>query len=94
MHAHQPTTAKLQTKTKERIQALESARKRTAHALILDALETFLEKEERREAWRQEGIRAHDDFHVTGLHVTGEEADAWLAKAESGHNAEMPEGHL
>ncbi len=94
MHAQQPTTIKIPAKTKERIQALASVRKRSTHALMLEALETFIDREESREAWRQEGIRAYNDFQMAGLHVTGEEADAWLARLESGDHAEMPECHL
>lgn len=46
-----------------------------------------------REAFRQAGIRAWDEYQATGLHLTQEEADAWLAKLEAGQDAEPPECH-
>lgn len=94
MHAHHATTIKIPTRTKERIQTLASVRKRSPHALMLEALETYIEKEERREAWRQEGIRAYNEYQATGLHVTGEEADSWLEQLELGNDVEAPACHL
>jgi predicted transcriptional regulator len=94
MRTQQATTIKLPSRTKERIQALAGARKRSAHSLMLEALEGYIEREEKREAWRQEGLRAYNEYMATGLHVTGEEADAWLARLEAGENAGAPECHL
>ena len=94
MHAHQATTIKIPAKTTERIQALAGIRKRSAHSLMLEALETYIEREERREAWRQEGLRAYHEYLATGLHVSGEEADAWLARLAEGEDAETPACHL
>lgn len=94
MHAQHATTIKIPAKTKERIQILARVRKRSPHALMLEALETFIEREERREAWRQEGIRAYNEYQATGLHVTGEEADTWLAQLELGNDVETPACHL
>jgi predicted transcriptional regulator len=42
------------------------------------------EREEKRERFRQDVLVAWDDFQASGLHVTAEEADAWLAKLEAG----------
>lgn len=35
-----------------------------------------------------------NEYQVTGLHVTVEEADAWLAKLEAGQDIEPPECHV
>lgn len=94
MHTQQATTIKLPSRTKERIQALAGVRKRSAHSLMLEALESYIDREEKREAWRQEGLRAYNEYLATGLHVTGEEADAWLARLEAGEDAGTPECHL
>jgi predicted transcriptional regulator len=94
MKTHHVTTLKIPARTKERIQMLAAIRKRSAHALMLEALDIYIEREERREAWRQEGIRAYNEYLTTGLHVTGEEADAWLAQLELGNDVEMPDCHL
>lgn len=94
MQAPQATTIKPPSRTKERIQALADARKCSAHSLMLEALESYLDREEKREAWRQEGLRAYNEYLATGLYVTGEEADAWLARLEAGEDTGAPECHL
>ncbi|VWC46152.1 hypothetical protein BAR24066_07380 [Burkholderia arboris] len=38
-------------------------------------------------------VAAWNDFQANGLHVTFEEADAWLAKLEAGEDAEPPKCH-
>ena len=53
----------------------------------------YLDREERREAFRQDGIKAWNEFQATGLHVTFEEADTWLAKLEVGEDVKPPECH-
>jgi predicted transcriptional regulator len=39
-------------------------------------------------------LAAWDYFASTGLHITEEEADAWLAKLEAGENIEPPDPHV
>ena len=50
-------------------------------------------REENREACRQDAIRAWSEYRAAGLHVTQEEADAWLAKLETGKDAGPPICH-
>jgi predicted transcriptional regulator len=78
---------------KARVQHLASARDRTAHWVMREAIREYVEREEKREAFRQAGLRAWESYQSTGLHVTGEEADAWLAKLEAGEDAELPSCH-
>ena len=68
-------------------------RQRTPHWVILQAVRQYVEREEKREAFRQDGIRAWNQYQATGLHVTSAEADAWLAKLEAGQDVEPPECH-
>jgi predicted transcriptional regulator len=58
-----------------------------------EAILEFVEREEKREAFRQDAIKAWDEYRLTGLHVTAEEADAWMAKLETGQDVEPPECH-
>lgn len=46
------------------------------------------------EQFKQEALKAWAHYLETGLHLTGEEADAWLAKLEAGEDAEAPECHV
>jgi predicted transcriptional regulator len=55
-----------------------------------EAIEEYVEREEKREQFRRDALAAWDHYQTTGLHVTGEEADAWLAKLESGKDSRPP----
>ena len=48
------------------------------------------EREEKRESFKQEAMQAWQAYQATGLHVTHEEMDAYLAKLEAGEDAEPP----
>jgi len=41
----------------------------------------------------QDALAAWAEYRATGLHVTAEEADAWLAKLEAGKDAAPPKCH-
>ncbi len=89
-----PTSIKLPAQLRERLQHLAQVRQRTPHALMIQALETYVAREEQRESLRQEALAAHDEFLLTGLHVTAQEADAWLAELEAGNDVEPPKCHV
>jgi predicted transcriptional regulator len=50
-------------------------------------------REEMQEQFRASALASWDDYQRTGLHVTTEEADAWLAKLEAGEDSEPPKCH-
>lgn len=87
------TSLKLDIKTKERIQRLASVRRRSPHWVMREAIEQYVEREEKREQFRQDALAAWAHYQTTGLHVTAEEADAWLAKLEAGKDAAPPKCH-
>jgi len=61
---------------------------------MVQAIESFVNREEQRETLRQEARAAHEHYMRTGLHVTGEEADAWLAQLGAGNDMEPPKCHV
>jgi predicted transcriptional regulator len=88
------TSLKLDPAMKERVQRLAAARRRTSHWIMREAIDEYLSREEKREQLRLETIAAWEDYQRTGLHLTGEEVDAWLEKLEKGEDAELPECHV
>jgi len=88
------TSVKLDSDLKARIQKLASARRRTSHWIMREAVEQYVEREEKREQFRQDALAAWNHYQATGLHVTAEEADAWLEKLENGENPPTPECHV
>jgi predicted transcriptional regulator len=89
-----PVAIKIDPDIKERVKRLADARQRTPHWLMREAISQYVEREEKRELFRQDGINAWNEYQTTGLHVTLEEADAWLAKLEAGQDVEPPECHV
>jgi predicted transcriptional regulator len=84
------TSLKLDIEIKERVQRLASARRRSPHWLMREAIEEYVEREEKREQFRQDALAAWDHYQTTGLHLTAEEEDSWLAKLEAGKGAAPP----
>lgn len=91
--ASRPVAIKIDEDTKARVKRLADARQRTPHWLMREAITQYLEREELREAFRQETLRAWEAFRATGQHVTADEADAWLAQLEQGNDFEPPACH-
>ena len=64
------TSLKLDTAIKERVHRLASARRRSPHWVMREAVEQYVEREERLEQLRQEALAAWAEYQTTGLHVT------------------------
>jgi predicted transcriptional regulator len=89
-----PTTSvKLAPDTKARLQKLADSRRRSAHWLMREAIEQYVEREETRERLRRDALAAWTAYQATGRHVTAEETDAWLARLEAGKDAKPPSPH-
>ncbi|NCA87880.1 MAG: ribbon-helix-helix protein, CopG family [Gammaproteobacteria bacterium] len=89
-----PVAIKIDDDTKVRVKRLAEARHRTAHWLMREAITQYVEREEKREAFRQDTLKAWEEYRTTGLHVTAVEADAWLDQLEQGKDIEPPECHV
>jgi predicted transcriptional regulator len=87
------TTVELDADTQARIERLAQARRGSAPLLMREAVEQYLDREEARERLGQDALAAWTAYAATGLHVTEDEADAWLARLEQGEDALPPECH-
>lgn len=92
--ATRPVSIKIDEDTRNRIKRLADARQRSSHWMMLEAIRQYVEREEKREAFLQDGIRAWNEYQATGLHVTGDEAIAWLARLEAAEDVDPPECHV
>lgn len=88
------TTIKIDASIKDRVKRLADARQRTPHRVMVDAIREYVEREEKREEFRQDGVRAWNEYQATGLHVSHEKVDAWLALLGEGQDAEPPACHV
>lgn len=93
MPAAHPVAVKLDPEVHARVRELAKAQHRSAHYLMREAITQYVEREEKREALRQEALAAWATYQATGLHVTQAEAENWLEQLEAGRDLEPPECH-
>jgi predicted transcriptional regulator len=87
------TSIKLDDDLRNRIQNLADARHRSSHWIMREAIRDYVEREEKRESLKQDALLVWEAYQKNSLHLTLEEADAWLAKLESGEDVEPPKCH-
>lgn len=88
-----PLAVKVDQELKDRMKTLAKIQHRSTHWIMREAIRQYVDREEKREQFRQDGILAWNEYRATGSHVTMEGADAWLAKLEAGEDLEPPECH-
>jgi predicted transcriptional regulator len=86
-------SVKLDPDTRARLEQLAQSRRRTPHWMLREAVAQYVEREETREKFKQDTLRAWDEYQASGLHVTAGEADAWLAQLADGNDIDPPECH-
>ena len=92
--AVRPVAIKIDEDIKARVKRLADARQRTSHWLMREAIVQYVDREEKREAFRQDALKTWIDFRENGLHVTADEADAWMGQLEQGNDVEPPHAHV
>ena len=74
-----PTSLKLGDELKAASNTWPKSVARSSHWIMREAIEQYMEREEKREALRGETLKAWDEFQATGLHVTADEVEKWLS---------------
>lgn len=72
------TSLKISDTLKARVHNLAVEKRRSAHWIMLNAIQQYVDREEHREAFKQEALQAWKEFQETGKHITGQEARNWL----------------
>lgn len=88
-----PVAIKIDEDIKARVKRLAEARHRTSHWLMREAITQYVEREEKREAFRQDTLKAWEDYRAIGLHVTADEVDEWLASWGTDNELPAPTCH-
>lgn len=73
-----PLSLKLPASTRQRLRQLAELKHRPAHALAREAVESYIAHEELEIRRNQEAQAAWCHYQDTGLHVSGDEAIAWI----------------
>ncbi len=88
------SSVKLSPELHSRVKSLADLRNQSVHAVMRQAIETYVTREEKREAWKKEGIEAWEEYQKTGLHLTNGEVVEWMDKIIAGENVIMPKCHI
>ncbi|PUE13588.1 CopG family ribbon-helix-helix protein [Limnohabitans sp. WS1] len=88
--AARPIAIKIDEVTRARVKRLADARQRTPHWLMREAIQQYVDREEKREAFRQDALQAWETFRANNQHAPADQADAWLAQLEQGNDVDPP----
>ena len=86
-------SVKLDEALKSRVQHLAASQRRSAHWIMHEAIQQYVEREEARESFRQEALASWADYQQTGQHLTGDETRDWLRGWGSEADTEAPACH-
>jgi predicted transcriptional regulator len=92
--AIRPVSVKLDTDTRARIDRLAINRRRTTHWVMREAIQQYVDREEKIENFRQETLKAWEVFQTTGLHATADEVNTWLLSWGTDNELPAPECHV
>jgi len=87
------TSVKLDKSLKTRIQHLADVRHRSAHWIMREAIQSYVEREESRESFKQEALTSWTVYQETGQHLSGKEVQNWLDTWGTGDETELPQCH-
>jgi predicted transcriptional regulator len=87
------TSVKIDDQLKSRVQHLADLRRRSAHWIMREAIEQYVEREEARESFKLEAMASWAEYQETGRHLSGDEVRAWLSKWGSEDEGKAPECH-
>ena len=87
------TTVELESDTQQQLEQIAASRRQPAASLLREAVEQFVEREQRRSQLMQDSLDALHHYQTTGLHLTQEEVEVWLDQWETGEQTSLPECH-
>lgn len=86
-------SVKLDQSDRERLSAIALSKKRTAHYLMKEAIQQYIQREEIRLNFIQAGEQSAKHMDETGLHITAREVDNWVESLKVDPAAKLAECH-
>lgn len=87
------TSIKIDEVLKSRVRQLAESRRRSSHWIMREAIEQYVEREEKLEAFKQEALQSWAAYQETGKHLTGQETNEWLKSWGTEDERPAPECH-
>ena len=88
-----PVGVKLTPEQRERLQGISRQKHRSAHWLMKEAIQQYIEREEAVEQFRKETIAGWEEYERDGLHITQAEMERWLNSWGTEGETECPPCH-
>jgi predicted transcriptional regulator len=85
-----PTTIRLDVKLRKRLEQLAEALDRSAHGLMLEGIEAFVQNAEDDLEWERELDRRERAAAKTGKTIAHADMKRWFAAARRGERREVP----
>ncbi|WP_313069413.1 CopG family ribbon-helix-helix protein [Atlantibacter hermannii] len=92
-NSRQTTTLRIAQDIKQRLKNIADDRKCSTHALMLEAIAEYVEREEKRSQFHKDAQAGWEAYQDTGLHITAEETITWLESWGAEQDKDAPECH-
>ena len=86
-------SVKLDNEMRARIEHVAEARHRSSHWVMREAIQQYVDREMKREAFLQDAQKAWEEFRETGLHATADEVETWLSSWGTDNELPAPACH-
>ena len=86
-------TIKLDATHRDRLKSLATAKKRTPHYLMKEAIERYMDAEEAEQAALKIVDNSVSHYEMTGLHITLDEVKTWAKEVKTNRNVLLPACH-
>lgn len=88
-----PLSVKLEPTEKTALAKIAEGKKRSVHFVMREALSEYIDREEKRLDFYEDGRKALEHYKATGLHVTGEEIKTWAKSLGTSNELPKPICH-
>lgn len=72
------TSIKIDDELKNRVRQLADIKNRSAHWIMCEAIREYIDREEKKESFKQEALASWKAYQETGKHLTAQEVQNWL----------------
>jgi predicted transcriptional regulator len=87
------TSVKLSDDMNIRLRHLADSKRRTPHWVMVEAINRYIEQEERKAAFYADALTSWNEYQQDGLHVTWNEAKSWISAWGTTAEKEAPQCH-
>ncbi|PKG97976.1 CopG family ribbon-helix-helix protein [Paraglaciecola sp. MB-3u-78] len=84
---------KLNDELKNKVQKIAENNQRSPHWIMCEAIRDYVERQEKKQIFKQEALASWASYKETGQHLTGEEVNHWLSTWGTDNETLVPACH-